>query len=42
MWIDLIIESKTLVNELVVEMYNESLELLKILASMRRRLDGSD
>ena len=42
MWLDLIVESKTMVNEFIVEMYNESLELLKILASMRRRLDGGD
>ncbi len=42
MWLDLIIESKILVNELVIEMYNESLELIKILASMRRKLGNGD
>jgi four helix bundle protein len=42
MWLDLIIESKILVNELVIEMYNESLELIKILASMRRKLGNRD
>ena len=38
MWLDLIIESKILVNDLAIEMYNESLELIKILASMRKKL----
>lgn len=42
MWLDLITESRILDNELVVELYNESLELLKILASMRRRLNETD
>jgi four helix bundle protein len=38
MWLDLIIESKILVNEFIIELYNESLELVKILASMRKRV----
>jgi four helix bundle protein len=38
MWLDLTIESKILVNDLIDEMYNESLELVKILASMRKRV----
>lgn len=42
MWLDLSIESKILVCELVVEMYNESQELIKILASMRKRLGGKE
>lgn len=42
MWLDLIIESKILVNDLVIEMYNESLELIKILASMRKKLGNGD
>jgi four helix bundle protein len=39
MWLDLIIESKMLVSDLTIELYNESLEMIKILASMRRRLN---
>jgi hypothetical protein len=42
MWLDLIIESKIMVNELTIEMYNESLELIKILASMRKKLGNGD
>jgi four helix bundle protein len=38
MWLDLTIESKILVNDLIDEMYNESLELVKILARMRKRV----
>ncbi len=41
MWLDLVLESKLLVTEFTTEMYNESLELIKILASMRKRL-GKD
>lgn len=37
MWLDLIIESRILTSDFVKEMYKESLELLKILASMRKR-----
>lgn len=42
MWLDLIIESKIMVNELTIEMYNESLELIKVLASMRKKLGNGD
>lgn len=42
MWLDLTIESKIMVNDLVIEMYNESLELIKILASMRKKLGNGD
>jgi len=38
MWLDLVLESKLLVIEFTTEMYNESLELINILASMRKRL----
>ena len=41
MWLDLIIESKMLINDFTIELYNESLELIKILASMRKRLGGN-
>lgn len=37
MWLDLIISSKIIKNGLVSEMHAESLGLLKILASMRKR-----
>ena len=37
MWLDLIIASEVLKSEFVNEMHTESLELLKILASMRKR-----
>ncbi len=39
MWLDLIIESKILNTELVNETYTESAELVKILASMRKRVN---
>ena len=42
MWLDLIIDSKILTNEMVIEMHRESLELLRILASMRRKLVRSE
>jgi four helix bundle protein len=38
MWLDLIIDSKILVNELIIEMHKESFELVRILASMRKKL----
>jgi four helix bundle protein len=40
MWLDLIIESRVLTSNLVKNMYGESLEILKILASMRKRNSG--
>jgi four helix bundle protein len=40
MWLDLIIESRVLTSNLVKNMYDESLEILKILASMRKRNSG--
>lgn len=40
MWLDLIISSKIITNDFIEELYNESMELLKILASMRKRLSG--
>ncbi len=39
MWLDLLIASKILANEQAIELYNESLELIKILAAMRKRLE---
>jgi hypothetical protein len=42
MWLDLIIESKMLVSDFTIELYNESLEMIKILASMRKRLGGNE
>jgi four helix bundle protein len=38
MWLDLIIDSKILENELIIEMHKESFELVRILASMRKKL----
>lgn len=40
MWLDLIISSGLLANDFLKEMHNESLELLKILASMRNKAGG--
>lgn len=37
MWLDLIISSEIITNIFVKELHTESLELLKILASMRKR-----
>ena len=37
MWLDLVVESGMIKNDFVKEMHNESLELLKILSSMRKR-----
>ena len=37
MWLELIITSKIITAEFVTEMHNESLQLLKILSSMRKR-----
>ncbi len=39
MWLDLLIESKLLDNSFVKELYDESVELIKILSSMRKRLN---
>lgn len=38
MWLDLIVTSKMIQNDFINEMHDESLELVKILASMRKRL----
>jgi four helix bundle protein len=40
MWLDLIISSGLLVTAFLKEMHEESLELLKIIASMRNRAGG--
>ncbi|MGC9353337.1 MAG: four helix bundle protein [Mariniphaga sp.] len=37
MWLDLAIESGTIKTDFINQLYSESLELLKILASMRKR-----
>jgi four helix bundle protein len=37
MWLDLIVASEMIKSDFVKNMYNESLELLKILSSMRKR-----
>ena len=38
MWIELILESKILVTDFVKELHKESMEILKELSSMRKRL----
>ena len=38
MWLDLVIDSKLLAKDIVREMHEEGLELIKILSSMRKRL----
>ncbi len=40
MWLDLIISSDLLSNDFIKEVHNESMELIKILSSMRRRVGG--
>jgi four helix bundle protein len=39
MWLDLLIASKILANEQAIGLYNESLELVKILSAMRKRVE---
>ncbi|WP_346864384.1 four helix bundle protein [uncultured Draconibacterium sp.] len=38
MWLDLIIDSKISVSELAIQLHAESVEIIKILATMRKRL----
>jgi four helix bundle protein len=38
MWLDLLISSKILNNELAQQLYEESVEIIKILSSMRKRM----
>ena len=38
MWLELIIKSKIMNNEFIKEIHKESLELVKILSSMRKRI----
>ena len=38
MWLDLLVSSKMMQDEFTLKLYGESLEIIKILASMRRRL----
>ncbi len=39
MWLELILDSNIINNEVVKKMHVESVELIKILSSMRKRLD---
>lgn len=40
MWLDLLISSKILNNELAQQLYEESVEIIKILSSMRKRMSA--
>ena len=40
LWLDLIINSGILSNDFIKDLHNESIELLKILAKMRKNLNG--
>lgn len=40
MWLELVIASKILDTQIVKELHSESLEILKILASMRKRISS--
>ncbi len=40
LWLDLLISSKLLANEFVISLHAESLELCKILSSMRKNADS--
>ena len=40
MWLDLLISAKIIVNEFISNLYNESLELVKILSHMRKNLSN--
>lgn len=39
LWLDLLLEAKIIDSDFVKELHTESLEILKILASMRKKLD---